>query len=94
MVYQGYKQIVTTYQEFYSPLTFYFCESYFVICSKTDSGHEMLGQAKLFMKSPGQPAAERRKVVDKLGRERDLTVPAAFHLVYGRFKRRDWRSRG
>jgi hypothetical protein len=80
--YHGREQSITAIKELYGPLTSHFHEPYFVMCSRTDDGYEMLGQAKLFANLPGQPAAGESKVKDKSGKEWDIGVPAAFHFWY------------
>ena len=80
--YHGQEQTVAAIKEVYGPFTAYHHEPYFVMCSATDDGYEMLGQAKLFANLPGAPGAGESKVKDKSGKEWDLAVPAAFHFWY------------
>jgi hypothetical protein len=78
----GREGVIAVARELYGPFTSYFHEPYFVMCSETDDGYEMLGQAKLFANLPGAPAAGECKVKDKSGKEWDLSVPAAMHFWY------------
>ena len=80
--YHGREETIAATKQLYGPLTSYFHEPYFVYCSETDDGYEMLGQAKLFANLPGAPAAGESKVKDQSGNEWDMALPAAFHFWY------------
>ena len=80
--YHGLEQTVSAFKELYGAFTSYHHEPYFLICSATDEGYEMLGQAKLFANLPGKAAAGESKVKDPSGKEWDMAVPGAFHFWY------------
>ena len=73
---------VDSVKEIYQRFAKNFHEPYFLICSETEYGWEMIGQAKLYVNHQGQPVQGESKVKDKQGREWDAAVPGAFRFEY------------
>ncbi len=79
---KGRDNVVEALKQLYGPFTAQYHEPSFVMCSETDDGWEMLGQATLFVNLPGEPAAGEKKVKDASGKEWDTGVPSGFHFYY------------
>ena len=66
-----------------APLVRYHHEPYFLVCTETDYGWQMIGQAQLFVKLPGDAAeGEPPKCKDNTGEEYDLAIPSGFRFEY------------
>lgn len=81
---QGMPAALDAVKALYAPLTAQYHEPYFLMCSETDYGYEMIGQAKLYCNLAGQRSAgEKPPVKDQsTGREWDLAVPGGFRFEY------------
>jgi hypothetical protein len=64
----------------YGPLTAQHHRPYFITCTETEDGYDMIGQASLYANLSGKPAAGERKVTDNDGKKWDLCIPGAFHF--------------
>ena len=71
-------------KEVYNAFAEYFHCPYYLVCTETDDGWEMLGQAHIFGNLPGpRRDGEPPKVKDRRdGKEWDVCVPGAFRFRY------------
>jgi hypothetical protein len=69
-------------RELYKPLIAHLHEPFFAVCTETQDGWEMIGQARLYGKLGGQPAEGEEKFRDQQGNEWDICVPSAFVFQY------------
>ena len=79
----GKKDALVSLKEVYSPLISHFHDPFYLCCAEGKNGTwEMIGQAKLYAKLPGNPAAGEKPVKDPKGRSWDIVLPGAFKFVY------------
>jgi hypothetical protein len=79
-VHEGLEKAMEAIKATYGPLTAQYHQPYFMVCTETEDGYDMMGQATLYANLPGEPAAGQSKVKDKDGKEWDIGVPGAFHF--------------
>jgi hypothetical protein len=79
-VHEGRDKALEAIKTTYAPLTAQCHRPYFMVCTETEEGYDMIGQATLYANLSGEPAAGESKVTDKDGKKWDLAIPGAFHF--------------
>ena len=83
--YKGKKDALVKLKEVYGALIAHYHDPYYSSTVEGKNGTwEMIGQAKLYAKLPGNPAEGEKPVKDPKGRSWDIALPAAFKFVYAK----------
>jgi hypothetical protein len=79
-VVEGREKALEAIKAQYTPLTAYWHEPFYQVCTETDYGYEMIGSATMWANLPGEPATGETKKYDKNGKAWDVAGPGGFRF--------------
>jgi len=80
--YHGPEQAMAALKALYGPLTAHCHEPYYITCTETDYGLDMIGLATLWVDLPGDPAVGESKKTDSKGKKWDMANKGCFHFQW------------
>lgn len=84
--FHGVDNVLAAVRQYYSPFTSLYHEPQSFMCTDTDDGFKIKGQAKLFGNLPGPAADGEIRVKDKTGKEWDIAIPGGWINEYVKYE--------